>query len=66
MRTLPNLTLKTALWKKGLKQIDMALDMGIDPSRLSKIINGREMPTNEIKKNISNYLDIEINKLFTT
>ncbi|MFC1866563.1 helix-turn-helix domain-containing protein [Thermodesulfobacteriota bacterium] len=64
MRTIPNLRLKTALWTKGIKQIDMGLDIKVDPSRVSKIIHGREIPTEEIKKAIADYLGMETGELF--
>lgn len=63
-RTLPCLKLKTELWKRGIRQIDLALDIKVDPSRISKIINGREEPTPEIKKQISNYLQMSEGELF--
>lgn len=64
MRTLPNFELRKALWKKGIKQVDMALDIEVDPSRISKIINGRERPTDEIKKAIADYLEMSLEELF--
>jgi len=64
MRRLPNLQVKSALWKQGIKQIDMALDIRIDPSRISKIINGKEEPSYEIKEAIADYLEMEISELF--
>lgn len=64
MRTLPNLKLRTAIWKKGIKQVDLALDIKVDPSRISKIINGREEPTPEIKWDIAKYLGMDEGELF--
>ena len=64
MRTLPNIELKVALIKRGIKQIDLALDIKVDSSRISKIINGREQPTPEIKRDIAKYLGMEIEELF--
>ena len=63
MRT-PNLKLKTELWKRGIKQIDLAFDLRIDGPRLSRIINGREKPTAQIRSAIAGYLDIPEREFF--
>ena len=52
-KTLPCLRLKTELWRRGIKQIDLALSIRIDPSRLSKYVNGREEMPLEIKEAIA-------------
>ncbi len=64
MKTLINLKLKTTLWKRNIKQIDLALNLKIDPSLISKIINGRAEPTPEIKREISKFLGMDERELF--
>ena len=63
-RTLPNLKLRMELWRRRIKQVDLALDIRVDPARLSRIINGREEPTPEIKRDIARLLGIAERELF--
>lgn len=65
MKTLPNIQLKMALFKKGLTQRDLAFGTEIDESRISKIIKGYERPTHEMKREISRFLDMPEEELFT-
>jgi len=59
-----NKPLKIAFVSKGIRQIKAAKDLGFDPAKLSKIINGWITPTLEEKQVLSEYLDIPILKLF--
>lgn len=64
MPTLPNFSLKIALLRKGVSQRDLAFETGIDESRISRIIRGYEVPTEEMKKSISQFLGIKEGELF--
>ena len=64
MTILPNIKLKVALMKKGLRQIDLAFGTQIDPSRISRIIRGYEVPKWEMKRDISKFLGLQIEEIF--
>jgi transcriptional regulator with XRE-family HTH domain len=64
MPTLPNFSLKIALLRKGITQRDLAFEMRIDESRISRIIRGYEVPTDEIKQSISQHLGVDEGELF--
>jgi len=64
MRTIPNVTLKMAIFKKGLTQRDVAIATKIDESRISRIIRGYEVPTYEVKREIAKFLGMEERELF--
>ena len=58
-----NLSLKVALLEKGLKQFDLSKLLGMDPAKLSKIVNGWIDPDEQIKGEISRYLGKPIDVL---
>ena len=64
MRTLPCVRLKTELWKRGVKQVDLALSIRIDPAKLSKLINGRAEMPKEVRKSIADQLGMRESELF--
>ncbi|RJR35113.1 MAG: XRE family transcriptional regulator [Desulfobacteraceae bacterium] len=64
-RTLPCLRLRNELWKRGIRQIDLAYEIKINPSRLSKYINGWEEMPGKVKKAISDWLEMPEAELFT-
>jgi plasmid maintenance system antidote protein VapI len=53
-----NLPLKIAFVENGIKQLQAAMDFGISPSRLNKIINGWVAPTTDEQKMLSDYLGV--------
>jgi DNA-binding Xre family transcriptional regulator len=56
--------LKKIMFEKEIKQVQMAKDLGITPSFLSKIINGWILSIPEtLKKQIAAYLKIEESKI---
>jgi plasmid maintenance system antidote protein VapI len=57
-RIAPNIKLKIALWERGVRQRNLAFGIDVDESRISRIINGYEKPTPEIKGVISEYLNL--------
>lgn len=59
-----NKPLKIAFVSKGIRQIKASKDLGFDPAKLSKIINGWIKPTLQERQALSEYLDIPIQKLF--
>ena len=59
-----NLALKVTLLEKGLRQFDLSKLLGMDPAKLSKIVNGWITPDEQTKKRISCYLGKPIDKLF--
>ena len=64
MKTPLNIRLKVALMKKGLRQIDLAIGIKVNPSLISNIINGRVRPSDELKGVISKYLEMNEEELF--
>jgi len=61
---IPNLKLKTALWKKDLTQRDLAFTVRIPEEKLSKIVRGFKEPEPETRKAISEYLGMPETELF--
>lgn len=51
-----NLQLKLAFFERGVRQIEAAIALGMDPARLSKIVNGWVFPTTHERQALSNYL----------
>jgi transcriptional regulator with XRE-family HTH domain len=58
------LTLKMALFQQGKRQTRMALDLGLDPARLSRIVNELAVPNPEERKGIAQYLGVAEEELF--
>ncbi len=59
------LSLKLALLSKGIRQTRMAVDLGWDPAKLSRIMNELATPTAEERDAISNYLGVSKDRLFS-
>ena len=59
------LSLKVAMLQRGIKQYRIAVDLGWDPAKLSRIINQIAVPTAEDRKAIAYYLATEEADLFT-
>ena len=60
----PNLKLKMLLLQNGMTQRQLAFGANIDESRISKIIKGYEIPTSEMKEEISEFLGVSVNECF--
>lgn len=60
------LKLKLALLSKGVRQTRMAVELGWDPAKLSRIINQTIDPTPREKNAISAYLRVPESKLFSS
>jgi transcriptional regulator with XRE-family HTH domain len=56
--------LKVALVQKKVKQTRMAVELGWDPAKLSRIVNGIAKPTPEDQEKIASYLHMEPAELF--
>ena len=56
---------KLALLEKGVRQTRMAVDLGWDPSKLSRIVNELAIPSADDKKAIANYLAVPESSLFS-
>ena len=63
-KTLPCLKLKMELWKRRIKQIDLAFSIRIDPSKLSKYLNGHEEMPTEIKRSIAKFIGVGEDEIF--
>lgn len=50
--------IKIGLAKKGLKQKDLAVFLGIKPQSISAWINGKTMPSAKYLLEVTKYLDI--------
>lgn len=59
-----NVSLKVAFISKGVRQIEAAQDLNLDPAKLSKIVNGWIQPDHQTKRKLSRYLGESINNLF--
>lgn len=59
-----NIPLKNAFWEKGIRQVEVAFKLNIDPARLSRAVNGWLELRPEEKKAISEYLNKSEKELF--
>tara|TARA_B100001964_G_C14250706_1_gene609795 strand:+ start:132 stop:293 length:162 start_codon:yes stop_codon:yes gene_type:complete len=50
--------------KRGISQMKLSFDTGVDSARISRIIRGWEKPTEEIKDIITKYLKVEEKEIF--
>lgn len=58
------LQLKIAMLQHGVRQTRMAFEIGMDPAKLSRIVNGVAVPTAEDRRKIANYLQTKESSLF--
>lgn len=58
------ITLKMLMIERGIRQWKMAVDLGWDPSRLSKIVNEVTPPTPQDRVAIAKYLGVGEARLF--
>jgi len=58
--------LRTAIRVRGLKQIDLALTLRIDPTFLSQVINGRREANATVRFRIAEFLRADESWLFST
>ena len=56
--------LKIAMIRRGVRQNHMALELGWDPAKLSRIMNGMKVPTAEERCAISKYLKLPESDIF--
>lgn len=56
--------LKVELLERGIRQTRMAVELGMDPAKLSRIMNETTIPTSEERKSIANYLHVEESRIF--
>ena len=59
-----NLRLKIALFKQGVRQIEVSKGVNLDPSKFSKIVNGWLEPKPEERKAIADFLGKPENEIF--
>lgn len=59
-----NLPLKLAIWRSGRSQWATAAEAAIDPSRLSRIVNGRVAATSDEALALATVLDVDPTTLF--
>ena len=57
-------SVKVERMKAGLKQWELAMELGMDPTRLSMIETGRLAPSEELKREISRVLKKPVGSLF--
>ncbi len=60
-----NTRLKFALPERGISQLQLALDLGYDPSLVSKVIRGWERPSGQFIADVARYLDRPASELFS-
>lgn len=56
--------LKMTMLKQGKRQTRMAVDLGWDPAKLSRIVNEITIPTAEDRSAIASYLKVAEDDLF--
>lgn len=64
MKAVPNLKLKTLLIFRGVTQWELSFSIGLDESRLSRIIRGSEKPSIEVRESIAECLSIPEDEIF--
>jgi len=64
LHKLPDQTVKEMLRERGIKQVQVALDLDMHPSRLNLILNGWLRPNDEVQELLSTYLDVDPSELF--
>ena len=57
--------LKIAMLRRGVRQTRMAVDLGWDPAKLSRIVNGLTVPSSKEREAIANYLRGRVGDLFS-
>lgn len=61
----PNRTAKEMLRERGIKQVQVALDLDMHPSRLNLILNGWLRPNDELQQLLASYLDVDADELWS-
>jgi len=61
----PNQTIKQELKRRGISQVQAALDLEIPRTTLNLIANGWQVPANETRAKIANYLNRSVEELFS-
>lgn len=64
MKAMPNIKLKTILISRGVTQRELSFSIGLDESRLSRIVRGYEKPTPEVQEAIAEFFDLPEEELF--
>lgn len=59
-----NKTLKVLLIRNGVKNFDLAKHLNIDPSKVSKIVNGWVDPDKKLKKQIAEHLGVPMEAIW--
>ncbi len=62
---MQNKKLKILMIKKGIKNVQMARDLGICDSRFSKMVNGWISIPDNLKPKIASYLGVPENEVFS-
>jgi transcriptional regulator with XRE-family HTH domain len=60
-----NVKLKTAIYRKFLRQNDCARECGLTENQLSRLIHGRDRATSEQMKELSRVLGVPMSELFS-
>ncbi len=60
-----NTRLKIALLERGITQLQLALDLKYDPSLVSKVIRGWELPSRQFIADVARYLERPAGELFS-
>lgn len=58
------ISLKVAMLQKGIRQTRMAVELGWDPAKLSRIVNEVVAPGAEERKAVATYLNVGEDELF--
>ena len=59
-----NLALKIAMLRRGVHQTRMAVELGWDPAKLSRIVHQTVVPTPEDREAIADFLKVPEDELF--
>lgn len=59
-----NKQLKILMIEKGVKNFDLAQKLGVDPARISRIVNGWCIPDEKFQKQIAQVLGVSIDEIW--
>jgi transcriptional regulator with XRE-family HTH domain len=61
-----NKRLKVAMIEKGVRNFDLAKHLGVDPAKVSRIINDWTEPDEALRERIAAFLDVPEETLWST
>ena len=59
-----NMMLKSQILAKGISQIQIARDLGLNDSYISKVVNNWVTPSKDLKEKLARLLDCPVSEIF--